>query len=121
MLSRGRPARSAAAAERAAGEPIAGGGDEAGEAPAAATTVPPGASVETTDSVLRPVKSGNAFEETVERLLSVERRLATARLGVSRVTLGRSAAAGRVRRGPPRPQWRLVRDQPVRRIARTWG
>lgn len=100
MLSRGRSGRSAAAAERAAGEPVAGGGDEAGEAPAATTSVPPGASVETTDSVLRPVKSGNAFEETVERLLSViklgvfghgerlpaERELA-ARLGVSRVTL----------------------------------
>jgi GntR family transcriptional repressor for pyruvate dehydrogenase complex len=99
MLSRGRSGRSAAA-KRAAGEPIAGGGDEAGEAPAAATAVPAGASIETTDSVLRPVKSGNAFEETVERLLSViklgvfghgerlpaERELA-ARLGVSRVTL----------------------------------
>lgn len=103
MLSRGRPTGSAAAAERAAGEPVAGGRDGFGEAPAAATTdvsMPPGASVQTTDSVLRPVRSGNAFEETVERLLSViklgvfghgerlpaERDLA-GRLRVSRVTL----------------------------------
>jgi len=91
MLSRGRSSDVAAAEE-----PTAAAGDD----PPSEVTVPPGSSVPTTESVLRPVRSGNAFEETVERLLSViklgvfghgerlpaERDLA-ARLRVSRVTL----------------------------------
>ncbi|MCI0687196.1 MAG: FCD domain-containing protein [Sporichthyaceae bacterium] len=102
MLSRGHETK-AVPAEQGSSAKEPGPAEEpapSDDADPPGVSVPAGASVAMTDSVLRPVRSGNAFEETVERLLSIiklgvyghgerlpaERELAT-RLRVSRVTL----------------------------------